>query len=165
MPHSAEPSSPEPVSAKPVSASVVAKFSFIGLLNTAVDVAVFATLIWGGWSPATAHTASTALATLNSFVWNRNWTFRHARRQSDFVRLVKFVTLNLASYGLSLGVLVAAGAQGLTPLDAKAAALVITIMVNFAGNRWWVFPPGEEGSRAVQPGAQTQSTEDDSLSR
>lgn len=158
--HSAEPSS-----SKPVSVSVVAKFSFIGLLNTAVDVAVFAALIWGGWSPATAHTASTALATLNSFVWNRNWTFRHARRQSDFVRLVKFVTLNLVSYGLSLGVLVAASAQGLPPLIAKAASLVVTIMANFAGNRWWVFPPGKEGLRAAQPGAQTQSTEGDSLSR
>lgn len=152
-------------SPKPVSTSVVAKFSLIGLLNTAVDVAVFAALIWGGWSPAIAHTASTALATLNSFALNRNWTFRNARRQSDIVRLIKFVTLNLVSYGLSLGVLLAAGAEGFTPLAAKSGALVVTMTVNFAGNRWWVFPPAEEGLRAAQPGAPTQNTEDDSWSR
>lgn len=150
---------------KPVSASVLAKFSFTGLLNTAVDFGVFAALTWLGWSPAAAHTASTALATLNSFVLNRNWTFRNSRSQSDLVRLSKFVTLNLVSYGLSLGVLLAAGAQGLTPLAAKAGALVITMTVNFAGNRWWVFPPDQEGLQAAPPGTQTQSTEDDSWSR
>lgn len=159
------PPSPKPMSPKPVSASVLAKFSFTGLLNTAVDFAVFAALTSLDWSPATSHTASTALATLNSFVLNRNWTFRNTRRQSDLVRLSKFVTLNLVSYGLSLGVLLAAGAQGLPPLAAKAGALIVTMTVNFAGNRWWVFPPAEEVLQAAPPGTQTQSTEDDSWSR
>jgi putative flippase GtrA len=154
-----------PPSTKNVSASVLAKFSFTGMLNTAVDFAVFAALIWGGCSPTTAHTASTALATLNSFVLNRNWTFHNARHQSDIVRLVKFVTLNLISYSLSLGALLAASAEGLTPLVAKTGALVVTMTVNFAGNRWWVFPPAEEVLQAVQPGTQTQSREDDSWSR
>lgn len=160
-----KPVSPKPVIPKPVSASVLAKFSFTGILNTAVDFAVFAALTWLDWSPATAHTASTALATLNSFVLNRNWTFRNTRRQSDLVRLSKFIALNLVSYGLSLGVLLAAGAQGFTPLAAKAGALMITMTVNFAGNRWWVFPPAQEGLQAAPPGTQTQSTEDDSWSR
>jgi len=154
--------SPSP---NPVSASVLVKFSFTGLLNTAVDFAVFAALTWVGWSPATAHTASTVLATLNSFILNRNWTFQNAHHQSDLVRLARFITLNFASYGLSLGALLAAGAEGLTPLVAKAGALVVTMTVNFVGNRWWVFPPAQEGLQAAQPGAQTQSTEDDSLSR
>jgi putative flippase GtrA len=154
-----------PPSTKPVSASVLAKFSFTGLLNTAVDFGVFAALTWANWSPAIAHTASTTLATLNSFVLNRNWTFRNTRHQSDLVRLAKFVTLNLVSYGLSLAVLLAAGAQGLSPLVAKAGALVVTMTVNFAGNRWWVFPPAEEGPPGAQPGAQIQNTKDDSWSR
>lgn len=149
----------------PVSATVLAKFSAVGVLNTALDYGLFALLTWMGWNPAAAHTTSTVVATVNSYLWNHHWTFQV--RGSDQWRPIKFVALNLASYGLSLAVLLAASALGAPVLVAKAGALGVTLVVNFLGNRWWVFPPSPlpkdlQGARLDSP---ERNTTADSSSR
>ena len=139
------------------------KFSLVGVLNTAVDYGVFATLTGAlAWPVAVAHTASVALATANSYLWNRNWTFRSGQRPrtrgSETARILRFVGLNLVSFGVSLAVVVGLS-DGLHwyPWLAKAPAIVVSLALNYLGNRLWVFPsdspvPPRESTGIPGPG-------------
>ncbi len=156
------PPSPEPARL----ASSLAKFSLVGVANTAVDYGLFAWLTLGaGWTAPWAHGTSVAAATLNSYLWNRNWTFRGSGGRAGVGQMVRFVTVNLASFGISLAALVALQAAGLPPLAAKAGAMLVTLVVNFAGNRWWVFPQRAEVLPAAPPGTPGQNTGGGSSSR
>lgn len=119
------------------------RFSVVGVLNTAVDYGVFALLsTLGAWPPAGAHTASVAAATVHSYLWNRNWTFRArtAGAAAEAARVLRFVVLNLASFGASLGAVVFLTSGVLWhPLAAKGLAIVVSMTVNYLGNRFWVF--------------------------
>ncbi|MBI4094844.1 MAG: GtrA family protein [Candidatus Liptonbacteria bacterium] len=64
-----------------------AKFSAVGTLNFFVDAGVLNILILStgaafGATFTIFKTVSFVAATTNSFLWNRNWTFRHGRRLS-----------------------------------------------------------------------------------
>ena len=121
------------------------RFSLVGMLNTAVDYGVFAlvTGLWA-WPVAGAHTLSVALATANSYLWNRNWTFRSGTPSgtpgTEAHRVLRFVLVNLVSFGASLGVVVGL-TDGLSwhPWAAKAGAILVSLTVNYLGNRLWVF--------------------------
>lgn len=84
------------------------------------------------------------LAIMNSFYWNRRWTFGIQGSESRREQLVKFVVVSLI--GLGLNVLIASGlskASGNT--EQKSwwfATLVATFVVaiwNFTGQRLWAF--------------------------
>ncbi|MBB6732503.1 GtrA family protein [Cohnella zeiphila] len=118
----------------------MAKFAFVGAMNTGVDFAVFAALVYGfGASTGWAQTVSYLCGFLNSYVWNRSWTFRTAGR-IDVRELTRFGAVNALSFLLATAALL--GLQkGLdwSPLAAKAASIVVSLAVNYVGSRLWVF--------------------------
>jgi len=118
----------------------MAKFAFVGVLNTGVDFALFAALVYGAGAPsALAQTISYFCAFLNSYAWNRRWTFQAAGR-SDAREWLRFAAVNGLSYLSTTAVLL--GLQkgwDWNPLAAKAASIVVSLAVNYSGSRLWVF--------------------------
>ena len=133
------------------------KFAIVGVLNTLVDFAVFQTLnLLLGWVYA-AQVFGYTCGIVNSYLWNSSWTFREQRTRS-LREIVLFLVVNLVSLGVSLGViwlcreafgLTNAWAAGWMP-DAlsgfvkgdtidKLIATCVAIIVNFIGNRLFVF--------------------------
>lgn len=118
----------------------MAKFAVVGVSNTAVDFAVFVALVYGAaMSSGWAQCISFAIGVLNSYWWNRRWTFRAAGKggMSEIARFFALAILAfLAATALLLGL---ERGLGWSPVPAKAASIFVSLAVNYAGNRLWVF--------------------------
>jgi putative flippase GtrA len=116
------------------------RFVAVGILNTGVDYGGFLLLTAVGLPALPAHALSYTAGLLNSFFWNKFWTFRAAGRFS-LGEIIRFVIVNLAALALSGGIMELGIRVFLLPdFIAKAAALPFSFAVNFIGNRLWVFP-------------------------
>ncbi|MCE5189544.1 MAG: GtrA family protein [Eubacteriales bacterium] len=135
----------------------IVKFAIVGVLNTLVDFAVFQALnLLLGWVYL-AQVIGYTCGIVNSYLWNSNWTFREQRTRS-FREIALFVVVNLASLGVSLGVIwlcrdvlgmtnewaagwMPAVLSGFIKGDTvdKLIATFFAIVVNYLGNRLFVF--------------------------
>lgn len=114
------------------------RFAAVGVLNTAIDYAVFAALVtFAGFHPAPANVIGYSAGLLNSFALNRSWTFAatdgHGGRQ-----FARFLGVNLASLALGTAV-VTVLAPVLGPLAAKLVATGFTLITNYALSARLVF--------------------------
>ena len=133
------------------------KFALVGVLNTLVDFLVFQLLnLTLGWTYL-AQVIGYSAGVLNSYFWNSRWTFRKEHQRSAR-EAAAFVVVNLVSLGVSLGVLwlcrnpfgntdawvagwIPAWLGGFVKGDtiAKLIATPCAILVNFIGNKLFVF--------------------------
>ena len=133
------------------------QFGFVGVLNTLVDFLVFQALnLLAGWTYL-AQVVGYSCGVVNSYLCNSNWTFRDSRTHSAREMLL-FLIVNLASLGVSLGLMwlcrnalgitdgwvsgwIPAWLSGFVKGDtvAKLIATPCAIVVNFIGNRLFVF--------------------------
>jgi len=91
---------------------------------------------------------SASLAILNSFVWNRLWTFNIRGKEERMAQLTKFVVVSLI--GLLLNTVIASalnqwipGAEGRRWLIATIIAAGVVAIWNFTGQRLWAFRKSE----------------------
>ena len=114
------------------------KFAIVGLLNTSVDVAIFFLLTRIGIPYITAQVISYSCGAANSYLLNKVWTFRSSGL--SFTEIVRFITVNLISLGISVIVLrLLHDTAGLDLAAAKGGATVSALAANFLGNKLWVF--------------------------
>lgn len=119
------------------------KFTVVGVANTAIDFGVF--MLLHGYLHlfyALAQVVSYACGMTNSYLLNKFWTFQ-SKKAIQLKEVVKFVVVNLVSLGVALLFLYLlrdAWEWGIA--ESKILATGGSLMVNFVGNRWWVF--GEE---------------------
>jgi putative flippase GtrA len=119
--------------------SQAVRFCVVGAGNTAVDLAIFFLLTLAGVPYLLAQVLSYCLGMINSFIINRKWTFRVARK-THILDIVKFIMLNGFSLGVSLGTLFIMYKMSHTQLWwSKFLATGCGVWVNFLGSRLWVF--------------------------
>lgn len=87
---------------------------------------------------------SASIAILNSFIWNRRWTFRIRGKEDRHQQLVKFVLV--AVIGMVLNTLVSSGLNSVIPghpkrswAIASAVATIVVAFWNFTGQKLWTF--------------------------
>lgn len=115
------------------------KFNLVGILNTLVDVLVFALLLWLGVHYIVSQCISYGCGIANSYVLNKRWTFGQTSRSSGG-QLIKFITVNLTVLAISVGLLYfVVSVWPLSELVAKMLVTFITMTINFLANRLWVF--------------------------
>ena len=119
------------------------KFMAVGVVNTAVDAAVYIVLtramaLFAG-APVTAKFFSFVCATLTSLMLNRYWTFG-IRERITFREVSRFYA------AVSLGLLVNLAAMyvfvhllGIYDLLSLVLATAFTFVVNFTLSKFWVF--------------------------
>ena len=133
------------------------KFQTVGIVNFFVDYGVLSLLnLVLGWPLVLSNIISYTCGVINSFVFNRFWTFkmklkffgvysirlpRHTIHpvflSADFM---KFIFVNLVSLGVNtLAVYILGDLYGLPNIIAKLIATVFSFTVNFAGNKLLVF--------------------------
>jgi putative flippase GtrA len=121
----------------PVTGQLV-RFAIVGVLNTAISLAVYKLAVDVGVAYPAASVLAFAVGALNSYTLNRIWTFRAgAFSRGGFAR---YVVVQLVGLGINELVLVAA-VEGLSvdALAAQAVALVVASSVMFILNRQWAF--------------------------
>lgn len=133
------------------------RFVLVGILNTAVDFIVFQVLNLLFELTYLAQVIGYCCGIVNSYAWNSNWTFREERTRS-LREIVTFLAVNLVSLGVSLGTIwlcknvflindawtdawLPTFLQSLVNGDTvcKLIATPVAIVVNFLGNRLFVF--------------------------
>jgi putative flippase GtrA len=80
------------------------------------------------------------VATLNSYTFNRKWTFRAGPHRH--ARLLKFIVVQMIGLGINLGVLALLVEYGGFEDHKLLAQLISNCFVvgsNFLGNKFWTF--------------------------
>ncbi|HYB73225.1 MAG TPA: GtrA family protein [Candidatus Sulfotelmatobacter sp.] len=152
------------------------RYGCTGLLNASIDfgtlnLLVAITGVYSGIGLVPLNVVAFMAASLNSFVWNRLWTFRRRGRGRLLRELAAFYMVAIGGAAVSSGILWAIATlvprpAGLRPIawvnGAKLAAGGSAILWNFLWYRYWVFrhlpvkagrpgnPSGGRASRASQ---------------
>jgi putative flippase GtrA len=118
----------------------IVQFGLVGVLNTLIDVAFYFLLSRSGLIPSLilAKGVSYAAGVLNSFYWNKSWTFQsHVESHRVFL---PFVAANVFAVGLNLGVMnLALNTLGLPEPSALALATLTTFVWNFVISKFFIF--------------------------
>lgn len=125
------------------------KYALVGGLNTGVDFAVFCVMVYGvGMVTIWAQVLSYSAGLLNSYLLNRKWTFQ-AKEQRRALEMLRFVIINILSFGAATILLLGLEKWGTGSAFAKIASVALSFVVNYLGYRLWVFTGMEkQGERA-----------------
>lgn len=116
------------------------KYSLVGILGTAIDIGSLFVLVDLFYFPIIpAATISFILATINNFVLNKNWTFRHP--SMNYKKLyIKFLIVSLIGLALTLlSMNLFVFVLGIWYILAKALTSMIVLVWNFLANKFWTF--------------------------
>lgn len=128
------------------------KFAVVGVMNTAIDfgvlnILIFATGVRGGAALALLNSISFAVATTNSYLWNKFWTFRD-KNSAKAVEIGQFLAVSIVGLGINSGVVYLVSTFvdpmfGLAPAMwvnvAKVLATGFSLIWNFIGYKFIVF--------------------------
>jgi putative flippase GtrA len=124
----------------------ILKFMSVGVLNTLIDTGAYFLLtrmvtFFAVW-PVLAKGASYVVGMINSFFWNRAWTFKS---QASMKRSALLFTLtHVAALGINAGVMaISFNILHLPEIIALTLATGASFIWNFVLNKWVVFksPP------------------------
>ena len=136
-----------------------AKFGLIGVLNTLVDLGVFwlmdriigdgprvvllGTAVLAG--PYISNLISYLAGNINSFLWNRFWTFEKKGSISGrelgryLVTSLGYVVLSTLCLAVFMELLEGRAAAEHVPMLAKVPTICVTMVYNYLLNKLWVF--------------------------
>ena len=116
------------------------KFGAVGVLNTGIDLGLYFVLTrWLGLgaSLVVAKSISYSAGILNSFLWNKSWTFQS---RATWATLIPFALTNLAGLGINAGLLqLCLKTFHLPELVALGLATLCTLVWNFVISKFVIF--------------------------
>jgi putative flippase GtrA len=125
----------------PVWLEQAVKFLSVGVLNTALDASLYFVLTrWLGFAAfkILAKSISYGTGILNSFYWNKSWTFKSDT--DTMTAFVPFVVANLTALALNAGLMhLCLNALGLHEIPSLALATGITFLWNFTISKFFIF--------------------------
>ncbi|WP_160686528.1 GtrA family protein [Clostridium sp. C2-6-12] len=121
---------------------LLSRFSIIGVLNTLIDLATF-TIFHSlfGVNYTISQVAGYSLGVVNSFVFNKNWTFEHRDTNKKTVHeFLQFIIINLIS--LTITIIFMECLINDFEVNVYIAKIIVTLIAqitNFIGYKLWVF--------------------------
>ena len=117
------------------------RFLMVGGINTAVGYGAYALLIFFGLQYLIANTISTIIGVINSYLWNRFFTFKS--KDKALGEMARFVLVYLVSYCASMLFLyLIVGKLGLNTYLAGILNIVLTTTVSWFGHKNFSFKKG-----------------------
>jgi putative flippase GtrA len=143
--------------------SPLLRFCIVGGLNSFVDVLVFNLLVWGLPTQDSGllvvyNSLAYLIGALNSFGWNKLWTFKQRSRATND-QVVRFgvvtslgIICNDAFLWLATTILNSLSLNSLLWVNvAKFSAIVGSVAVSYVGMRFTVFTTDEEAEMQLLP--------------
>lgn len=129
------------------------KFAVVGVINTLVDFGVLNLLIISsGHSSGIYYSVFKGLsftaAVINSYFWNRFWTFKDRQEKNPAAQFGKFILISIIGFGINVGtaslIVNVIGPQfGIRPAIWANVGALLAIAVswvwNFSGYKFWAF--------------------------
>ena len=131
----------------------ILKFGIVGMSNTIVDFAILNLLIWtfkiysGSWI-ILFNIISFTLAVINSYVWNKYWTFKAKEKKDAAQEFSKFLFVSVIGAVINSGIVYGVStfidplfdlSSGLWANIAKILATGFALVWNFVGYKFWAF--------------------------
>lgn len=112
------------------------RFATVGVSNTVIDFIVFM-LLQSVTGVVAAQFIGYGAGTLNSYLWNRRWTFARGKG-FDFSEMIRFLLVNITV------AIITAIAISLVPASipvwiAKVAVTILGLAINYTVSKLWVF--------------------------
>ncbi|NLE73770.1 MAG: GtrA family protein [Actinobacteria bacterium] len=123
----------------------VVRFGLVGGLNTLVDYGLFNLLVVVfHMNPVAANPISVSAGIVNSFLWNKHWTFAGGGWHRWYRQAVLFVVVSVIGLLINTGGLWLlnhlTGADSVLALNLqKLGASIVSLTWNFVGYRFFVF--------------------------
>ncbi len=125
----------------------VLRFLMVGASGTALDVVLFLALKAVGIPTLVANILAYGAGIVNNFVWNRCWTFADARSKPLGTQFGQFALVSLIGLLVNSGMVLAVealfvamlGDTAWSYLPAKLVATGVSVVWNYAANRYWTF--------------------------
>ena len=117
------------------------RFLFVGGINTAVGYGTFALCIFCGLHYVFAQLISTVIGVINSYFWNKYFTFR--KRSKSLSEVVRFISVYAVSYVINLGLLfVLIDMMKMNEYLAGTLGLIATTLISYIGHNKFSFAGG-----------------------
>lgn len=114
------------------------KFGLVGIINTVITLIVFNVLNIMGVNYIVANSVGYICGMVNSYVWNNKWVFK--ANSKEISTIGKFIAVNAVVMVINNIILIGlVENMGVNTIIAQVIALVITTVLNFAGNKLWTF--------------------------
>jgi putative flippase GtrA len=123
----------------------ILRFMMVGAASTIHDCTILSILKGLGVSTLPANTFSYLAGSINTFYWNRRWTFACTRSRSWSSQFLPFFAINLVGLFLSSTLTIwFESALGGNQADwnfltAKLMATGLVMIWNYSANRYWTF--------------------------
>lgn len=131
----------------------IGKFASVGVLNTLIDFGILNLLsyvfaVHSGPAIALFNAVSFSTALVNSYFWNKFWTFRAAGTDEGAKDFAQFIFVSLIGLGLNTGIVYSlttlvgaptAISPALWENIAKTIGIPVNLTWNFLGYKFWVF--------------------------
>ena len=123
----------------------ISRFSLVGVSNTLIDFLVFTILNSLGAGSAVSQAAGYGCGVVNSFIFNKKWTFQDKTTGKKNVQgVMKFLTINLIILLLTtLAIDLLTDNMGINVYISKVLVTLLAQVINFLGYKLWVFHPGK----------------------
>ncbi len=116
-----------------------ARFAVIGVLSNAFFYALYILLTQQGLPPMKAMTLTYGLAVLQTFAFNRRWTFAHSGKVGW--SLMRYFASYAIGYAVNVAMLtVLVDHAGLPHQAVQGLAIVSIAVLTFLLQKYWVFP-------------------------
>ncbi len=124
------------------------KFGVVGLLSAGIDWGIYYVLTRHfGVFYLTAKVISFVVSAVNSYIWNRRWTFR-SDNPNQATEFTKFFVVALIGMGLNaLLMLLIVGRMKQRDIVGLVLATGVVAIWNFVVNRLWTFRKQGAGDR------------------
>lgn len=118
----------------------IIRFCIVGVANTTIDFVIFITLFYGfGWNVAIANILSFTASLINSFTFNRIWSFSEmAQDRKTGHQFILFTAASLSTLTLSTSVLVF-GEPYVPVIVLKVSMIGLVPILNYLLYRFVVF--------------------------
>jgi putative flippase GtrA len=126
---------------KPENWLQLVQFGIVGAIGYFVNLAVFG-FCTGVFDVHHIPAAITAfgVAVTNNFLWNRHWTFDHAKDGHAGFQAARFFTVSVLALGINLIALqILIEVVEFPELASQAIAVAFAMPFNFIGNKLWTF--------------------------
>ncbi len=116
------------------------RYAVVGLVSNGVLYLAYLALTWAGMGHKTAMTLLYAVGVIQTFVFNRNWSFRHGGAASP--AMLRYFAVYGFGYALNFFVLLVLVDYLRLPPEIVQGVMIFALAVMlFLLQRYWVFRP------------------------
>lgn len=119
------------------------KYILVGLMNTGVFYGIYYIMLRLGFFYAISVTVGTIVGIINSYFWNKYFTFKSEKKSIS--ETVKFLTVYFVQYLSNLLVIhLCVNNVGVSAELAGLVAISIGLFISYFGNKFWSFRVAKE---------------------